>query len=139
MKGKVDDNGKTIGTCSENPIMNSIVYEVEFPNGGSNERQVPNDKVWPEEVEKDYPRLEFSCELEGWERVLGELAELKDSYPIELAEFAKALGIADEPAFAWRAPHTLRRRNVILSAVKARVWKKTHKYGNEVPTSLVRA
>jgi hypothetical protein len=28
------------------------------------------------------------------------LAELKDSYSFELAEFAKARGIADEPAFA---------------------------------------
>jgi hypothetical protein len=128
-------HGKTIGTRSENPIMNSIVYEVELLDGGSNERQVPYDKVWPE----DYPRLEFSCELEGWDRVLGELAELKDSYPNELAECAKALGIADEPAFAWWAPHTLRRRNVILSAVRAKVWKKTYKYGIEVPTSLVRA
>jgi hypothetical protein len=42
------------------------------------------------------------------------LAELKDSYPIELAEFAKALSIADESAFAWWVPHTLRRRNAIL-------------------------
>jgi hypothetical protein len=33
-------------------------------------------------------------------------AELKDSYPIEQAEFAKALSIADEPAFAWWVPHT---------------------------------
>jgi hypothetical protein len=48
-------------------------------------------------------------------------------------------GIADEPAFAWCVPHTLRRRNAILSAVKARVRKKTHKYGIEVPTSLDRA
>jgi hypothetical protein len=31
-------------------------------------------------------------------------AELKDSYPIELAEFAK-LSIADESAFAWWVPH----------------------------------
>jgi hypothetical protein len=67
------------------------------------------------------------------------LAELNDSYPIELAEFAKARGIADEPAFAWWVPHTFRRRNAILSAVKARVRKKTLKYGIEVPTSLVRA
>jgi hypothetical protein len=36
-------------------------------------------------------------------------------------------------------PHTLRRRNAILSAVKARVRKKTHKYGIEIPTCLVRA
>jgi hypothetical protein len=72
---------------------------------------------------------------ESWAK----LAELKDSYPIDLAEFVKARGIADEPAFAWWVPHTMRRRNAILSAVKARVRKKTHKYGIEVPTSLVRA
>jgi hypothetical protein len=67
------------------------------------------------------------------------LAELKNSYPIELAKLSKARSIADEPAFAWWVPHTLRRRNGILSAVGARVRKKTHKYGFEVPTSLVRA
>jgi hypothetical protein len=33
----------------------------------------------------------------------------------------------------------LRRRNVILSAVKARVRKKIHKYGIKVPTSFDRA
>jgi hypothetical protein len=42
------------------------------------------------------------------------LAELKDSYPIELAEFAKARGLADEPAFAWWVPHSLRRRTAIV-------------------------
>jgi hypothetical protein len=35
------------------------------------------------------------------------LAELKDSYPMELAEFAKARSIADEPAFAWWVPGPL--------------------------------
>jgi hypothetical protein len=67
------------------------------------------------------------------------LAELKDSYPIELADFAKARRLADEPAFAWWVPHSLRRRNAILSAVKARVRMETHKYGIETPTSFVRA
>jgi hypothetical protein len=67
------------------------------------------------------------------------LADLKDSYPIELVDFAKVRGIADEPAFAWWVPHTLRRRNATLSAVMARVTEKTHKYGTEVPTSIVRA
>jgi hypothetical protein len=33
----------------------------------------------------------------------------------------------------------LRKRNVILSAVKARTRKKIDKYGIEVPTSFVRA
>ena len=29
----VDDNGKVIGSFDENPILNSLVYEVEFPDG----------------------------------------------------------------------------------------------------------
>jgi hypothetical protein len=33
----IDDNGKTIGIYSGNPIMNSIVYEVEFPDGALRE------------------------------------------------------------------------------------------------------
>jgi hypothetical protein len=65
---------------------------------------------------------------ESW----AELAELKDSYPIELAEFANARGIANEPAFAWWVPHTLRRRNAILSSMKARVRKKTRTYRIEI-------
>ena len=36
------------------------------------------------------------------------LVELKDSHPIELAEYARANRIDDEPAFAWWVPHTLR-------------------------------
>jgi hypothetical protein len=35
----------------------------------------------------------------------------------------------DEPAFAWWVPYTLRRRDIILSKVKARVRKTTHEYG----------
>jgi hypothetical protein len=71
---------------------------------------------------------------ESWVR----LATLKDSYPVKLTEIDKAGGIENEPAFAWWVPNTIRRRNAILSAVKARVRKKIHKYGIEVPTSLVR-
>jgi hypothetical protein len=52
---------------------------------------------------------------------------------LELAEFAKARGFVNEPAFAWWVPHTLRRRNAILSSVKARARKKTHKYEIEIP------
>ena len=72
---------------------------------------------------------------ESWVR----LATLKDSYPVELAEFAKARGIDKEPGFAWWVPNTIRRRNAILSAVKARFQKKTHKFGIEIPSSVEHA
>jgi hypothetical protein len=57
------------------------------------------------------------------------------SWPVLL----RHLGIADDPIFAWWVPHTLTRRNAILTAVNARLRKKIHKYGMAVPTGLVQA
>ena len=64
------------------------------------------------------------------------LKDLKESHPCETAEFARARSIADEPAFAWWVPYTLRKRDIILSKVKARIRKTTQKYGIEIPTSV---
>jgi hypothetical protein len=61
---------------------------------------------------------------------------MKESHPVEVAEFAKARSIADEPTFVWWVPYTLRKRDVILSKLKARICKTTHKYCIEVPTSI---
>lgn len=56
-----------------------------------------------------------------------------------MAEFARSRGIADEPAFSWWVPYTLRKRDVILSLIKARVKRTTHKYGIEIPRSVSHA
>ena len=61
---------------------------------------------------------------------------LKETYPVEVAEFAIATGIDREPAFAYWIKHTIKKRNSIISAVKARVPRMTHKYGIEVPKSV---
>ena len=61
---------------------------------------------------------------------------MKESHPVELADYASARGIADEPTFKWWVPYTLRKRDVILSAVNKRIRKTTHKYGIEIPTSV---
>jgi hypothetical protein len=47
------------------------------------------------------------------------LKDMKESHPVEVVEFAKCQGITDEPAFAWWVPYTLRKRDVILSAIKS--------------------
>jgi len=59
---------------------------------------------------------------ESWQK----LKDMKESHPIDTTEYAKARGITDEPAFAWWVPYTLRKRDVILSAVKSRIRKTTH-------------
>ena len=48
-----------------------------------------------------------------------DLKDLKDSNPIELAEYAIANKISQEPAFAWWVPYDLKKRDIIISKLKA--------------------
>lgn len=49
----------------------------------------------------------------SWER----LASLKESNPVEVADYAIAHAIDNKPAFAWWVPFTLRQRDRIIAAV----------------------
>ncbi|CAJ1930019.1 unnamed protein product [Cylindrotheca closterium] len=68
-----------------------------------------------------------------------DLKYMKESNPVNVAEFAVAKKIDNEPAFKWWVPYTIRKRDVIISAVKSRARKTTHKYGAELPTSVAHA
>lgn len=62
--------------------------------------------------------------------------EVRQSNPIELAEYAVQRGIADDPPFAWWVPHTLRTRRRMISKIKSKYWRTTHKFGIKVPKSV---
>ena len=79
--------------------------------------------------------VKWKDESESWQR----LAYMKESYPVETAEFAVARGLDDEPAFLWWAKSTLRRRDAIILALKTRARQIRHKYGIEIPTSVEHA
>ena len=64
---------------------------------------------------------------------------MKESNPVDIAEYVTARGIQDEPAFVWWVPYTLLKRDVIVSAVSSRVRKCSHKYGIKIPTSITHA
>ena len=64
------------------------------------------------------------------------LVHMKESHPVETAEFTRACQIDEEAAFAWWVPYTLRKRDIILSKLKARLRRTVTKYGIEVPTSV---
>jgi hypothetical protein len=66
-----------------------------------------------------------------WER----LADLKESNPVEVAEYASANSLLETPAFLWWAPHVLKKRRIIIADVTKRYHKRTHKFGIEVPKS----
>jgi hypothetical protein len=74
----------------------------------------------------------------SWEN----LADLKESHPIETAKYAKILGINHEPAFDWWVPHVPRKRDHIISLVRKRnprYLKQTHKFGIELPKTIKEA
>jgi Reverse transcriptase (RNA-dependent DNA polymerase) len=56
-----------------------------------------------------------------------------------VAEYAVNNKIASEPAFAWWVSHVLKKRDRIIKTVKKRYWKRTHKYGIELPHSVEEA
>jgi hypothetical protein len=67
-----------------------------------------------------------------WEK----LTNLKESNPVEVAEYALSVGIDDEPAFKWWVPFTLNKRDRIILAVNSRYHKRTHKFGFEIPKTV---
>lgn len=71
----------------------------------------------------------------SWEK----LKDVKESNPAEVVECAVGNRIAEEPAFDWWAPHTLRRQNHITSKLKKRCWRTSHKFGVRLPHSVEEA
>ena len=67
------------------------------------------------------------------------MIEVKESYPVQLAEYAKLHHLEDEPAFVWWITRALRKRDQIISSVKVRVKNRTRKYGIMVPVTVKEA
>jgi hypothetical protein len=173
----IGPDGIVEGTYDENPFLNTMIYEVEFPDGQLKDyaanviaenmlSQVDSDgySLTMMEAIVDYRKDEAVATkmadkyltttsgqkrmrktTVGWKLLVKwadgketwiPMKDMKESHPVETAEFARARSIADEPAFAWWVPYTLRKRDIILSKVKARIKKTTHKYGVEIPNSI---
>jgi hypothetical protein len=74
----------------------------------------------------------------SWESI----ADLKESHPIETAEYAVTKGLDHEPAFNWWVPYVLKKRDQIISLVcrrTTRYLKRTHKFGIEIPKTVKEA
>ena len=66
------------------------------------------------------------------------LKDIKESNPVETAEYAVNKNIDDEPAFAWWVQSALKRRDVQVSAASRR-FKKNMKFGIEIPKTYEEA
>ena len=67
------------------------------------------------------------------------LRDLKDSNPVQLAEYAMSNNLVEEPAFQWWVPYVIKKKNRIISKVKSRYWEKSHKFGVRLPKTVEEA
>jgi hypothetical protein len=91
---------------------------------GSNKNVRKTTKCW-------HLCVEWKDGTTSWER----LTDLKESNPVEVAEYTAAKSLLDTPDFVSWAPHVLKKRTRIIAAVTKRYHKRTHKFGIEVPKS----
>ena len=79
--------------------------------------------------------IEWKNGSTSWES----LANIKNSYPIQLADYAVLNKVNEEPAFAWWIPQHLQNRTRILKATKRRCKKKNTKFGIVIPRMVAEA
>ena len=176
--GRVTDgSGKPIGVYNKDPLLDTRVYEVIFPDGDSQQysanliaesiymqcdedgrREQMLDEIvgydkWDDaltrnEAEHTNNRHKHIKTTKGWKLQMkwkdGQsswvpLKDAKESHTIEVAKYAVEQGIDDEPAFSWWVPHVIKKMEKIISAVKTRMVKKTHKFGIEIPRTVEEA
>jgi len=74
---------------------------------------------------------------DGTESVV-QLKELKEGYPVEVAQYARDSGLVDEEAFNGWVNYTLKKGDRIISKVKAKLTR-SEKYGITIPRSVKEA
>jgi hypothetical protein len=67
------------------------------------------------------------------------LKDLKESNPVQVAEYAVQNSIDSEPAFACWVPFTMKTRTMIIAKIKTRFVLKSHKFGIELPKWSVKS
>ena len=67
------------------------------------------------------------------------LKDVKEAHILQVAKYEEMNDIADEPAFAWWVPAILNRKHRLISKIKSKYWKISHKYGIRLPHSVEEA
>jgi hypothetical protein len=85
------------------------------------------------------------CTTKGWELLVEwkdgsvswiPLKDLKETNPVEVAEYAIANKIKKEPAFAWWVNFVTRKRERIIAKLQKKYWRTDYKFGVRLPKSV---
>jgi hypothetical protein len=112
------------GIVDHNTYVHAVKPDVMYINHGSNNQLSKTTKGW-------HLCVEWKDGTTSWER----LSDLKESNPVEAAEYAVAKSLVDAPDFLWWDPYVLKKHSIIIYDLTKRYHKRTHKFRIEVPYS----
>jgi hypothetical protein len=98
-------------------LLSSQMKLIMYIKHGSNKKVRKTTKGW-------HLCVEWRDGTTSWER----RADLKESNPVEVAEYAATKSLLNTPGFIWWAQHVLQKRTIISAAVTKRYHKQTHKF-----------
>jgi hypothetical protein len=64
------------------------------------------------------------------------MTDVKNSFPVHLANYALLHDLHHEREFQWWIKPTLKHKECFLKSMRARYSKRTHKFGTRAPTSV---
>ncbi len=67
------------------------------------------------------------------------VADIKNSNPVQLAEYAMRNNLQNQPAFSWWIKPTLKKKQSFIHAIKARYATRSHKFSIHVPKTVEEA
>jgi uridine kinase len=122
MYAQCDEEGKKInlmdGIIGHKTDSHAVAPADMYIKHGSNKQVRKNTIGW-------YLCVELKDGTTSWES----LADINESNPVEVAEYAVGKDIQDKPAFLWWVPHVLKKRHRIISSVMKHYLKRNHKFG----------
>ena len=62
-----------------------------------------------------------------------QVKDVKEAYPVQLAEYAVQNRISEQSAFSWWIKYLLKKRDRIVLKTASKYWQKTNKYGVKIP------
>jgi hypothetical protein len=122
---KRDPDGNLVGHYDSTPLLNTRIYLAEFPDGNISKYST---KAWRICVM-------WNNNSTSWHP----LADIKNSFPVQLAQYAISNKLDQDTAFRWWIKPTLKHKESFLKAVKSKYSSRTHKFGIRVPTSVEEA
>jgi hypothetical protein len=67
------------------------------------------------------------------------LADVKNSFPVQMAKYAISDNIDHLPAFVWWVKHTIKKEKFLIKVIKSKCSQRSHKFGFYVPKTVQEA